>query len=72
MAEVMQEGEIHTKDAYTIALERDVDNASQYVGQLVLEEYGKEITKVRERFYRFNDSLFHAYVLARPRVFNVR
>lgn len=69
MAQVQKDGEIHTKDAYPIALEQNVDNSSQYVGQLVLPEYGAEITKVRERYYRFNDSLFHAYVIARPSVF---
>ena len=58
--------EVFTGDAYRIALEQGVDNASQYVGQLVTEEYGEELEKVRERYYRFRDSLFAAYVLARP------
>ena len=35
-----------------------VDNSSQYVGQLVTEEYGAEIEKLRDRYYRFHDSLF--------------
>lgn len=60
------DGECWTSDAYKIALDKGVDNASQYVGQLVTEDYGAEIEKVRERFYRFKDSLFAAYVLARP------
>jgi Cdc6-like AAA superfamily ATPase len=60
--------EVWTTNAYKIALEHGVDNASQYVGQLVLEEYGSEIEKVRERYYRFHDSLFAAYVSARPRL----
>jgi hypothetical protein len=29
-----------------------------------------EIEKVRERYYRFKDSLFAAYVRARPRQFS--
>ncbi|MCP4359632.1 MAG: hypothetical protein GY796_16620 [Chloroflexi bacterium] len=66
------DGEVHTKDAYTIAInEFGVDNPSQYVGHLGLDEYGAEIEKIRDRYYRFKDSLFHAYVLARPRYFEV-
>ncbi len=61
-----QDGECWTSDAYKIALDKGVDNSSQYVGQLVTEDYGAEIEKVRERYYRFKDSLFAAYVLARP------
>ena len=62
------DGEIWTTNAYKIALEQGVDNASQYVGQLVTEEYGSEVEKLRERYYRFHDSLFAAYVRARPRL----
>jgi Cdc6-like AAA superfamily ATPase len=62
------DGEVWTQNAYKLALDQGVDNASQYVGQLVTEEYGSEIEKVRERFYRFHDSLFAAYVRARPRL----
>lgn len=64
------DGECWTTDAYKIALDAGVDNSSQYVGQLVTEEYGSELEKVRERYYRFNDSLFAAYTLARPRQFS--
>ncbi len=59
-------GEILTTDAYKTALDQGIDNASQYVGQLVTAEYGAEVEKVRERYYRFKDSLFAAYVSARP------
>ena len=59
-------GEVWTTDAYKMALEGGVDNASQYVGQLVGDEFGSEIERVRERYYRFKDSLFAAYVKARP------
>jgi len=59
-------GEVWTTDAYKAALEAGVDNSSQYVGQLVTEEFGAEIERVRERYYRFKDSLFAAYVKARP------
>lgn len=62
------DGEVWTTNAYKVALEQGVDNASQYVGQLVTEEYGSEIEKIRERYYRFHDSLFAAYVRARPRL----
>jgi AAA+ ATPase superfamily predicted ATPase len=62
------DGEVWTTNAYRLALEQGVDNASQYVGQLVTDEYGCEVEKVRERYYRFHDSLFAAYVRARPRL----
>jgi Cdc6-like AAA superfamily ATPase len=62
------DGEIWTTNAYKLALDQGVDNASQYVGQLVSEEYGSEVEKLRDRYYRFHDSLFAAYVRARPRL----
>jgi Cdc6-like AAA superfamily ATPase len=62
------DGEVWTTNAYRLALEQGVDNASQYVGQLVSEEYGSEVEKLRDRYYRFRDSLFAAYVRARPRL----
>lgn len=62
------DGEIWTTNAYKIALDQGVDNPSQYVGQLVTAEYGDEVEKLRERYYRFHDSLFAAYVRARPRL----
>ena len=62
------DGEVWTTNAYKLALDQGVDNASQYVGQLVTDEYGAEIEKLRERYYRFHDSLFSAYVKARPRL----
>ncbi len=58
--------EVWTSDAYPIAIRAGVENPSQYVGNLVTEEYGAELVKVRERYYRFKDSLFRAYVCARP------
>ncbi len=63
---VGEDGEVHTTDAYKRCLEQGVENPSQYVGNLVTQDYGAEIEKVRERFYRFRDSLFHTYVLVRP------
>lgn len=68
-SKISKDGEVWTTDAYKVALDDDVDNSSQYVGQLVTEEYGAEIEKIRERYYRFRDSLFAAYVNARPRQF---
>lgn len=62
------DGEIWTTNAYRLALDQGVDNASQYVGHLASEEYGNEIEKLRDRYYRFRDSLFAAYVRARPRL----
>lgn len=67
MVEVIQnDGEILTTDAYKIAIEFEVDNPSQYVGHLVTDDYGAEIVKIRERYYRYKDSLFATYVKARP------
>jgi hypothetical protein len=58
--------EVWTTDAYPIATKAGVENPSQYVGNLVTDEYGAELVKVRDRYYRFKDSLFRAYVCARP------
>ncbi len=69
-AETKPDGEVYTTDAYRVAQEQDgVENASQYVGNLVSDSYGAELVNVRERYYRFKDSLFRAYCLARPRQF---
>jgi Cdc6-like AAA superfamily ATPase len=69
MAEVQAgDGEVHTAIAYKLALDQGVDNPSHYVGQLVTDEYGNEIEKIRDRYYRFRDSLFTAYIRARPRL----
>ncbi|KOH45996.1 nSTAND1 domain-containing NTPase [Sunxiuqinia dokdonensis] len=67
---VQVDGEVHTGDAYKIAIDKQVDNPSQYVGQMVTEDYGAEIIKVRDRYYRFKDSLFLTYVKARPWIFS--
>lgn len=66
---VKADGEILTSDAYRVSEEKNVENASQYVGQLVADEYGAELVKIRERYYRFKDSLFQTYVNARPSIF---
>jgi len=72
LAEVQsKEFEVHTSDAYKKAIDQGVDNPSQFVGQLVTEDFGAEIVKIRERYYRFKDSLFVAYITARPRIFEV-
>lgn len=63
------EQEIYTTDVYgQLAKELGVDPSaiSVYVGQLASEKYGSVIHKTRERYYRFNDSLFKAYAAARP------
>jgi hypothetical protein len=65
-AERRKDGEILTTNAYKAAIDKGVDNASHYVGQLVTDDYGAEIVKIRERYYRFKDSLFAAYVQVRP------
>ncbi|MEQ1734743.1 MAG: hypothetical protein ABL940_13790, partial [Bacteroidia bacterium] len=66
---VKGDGEILTSDAYRISEDQGVENASHYVGQLVIDDYGAELIKIRERYYRFKDSLFQTYVSARPSIF---
>jgi len=66
LAETERNGETWTTEAYPVAIRNGVENPSQFVGNLVTEDYGAEIAKVRERYYRFKDSLFRVYVLARP------
>lgn len=66
LAKADRGGETWTSEAYPIATAAGVENPSQYVGNLVTEDYGAEIVKTRERYYRFRDSLFRAYVGARP------
>jgi len=61
--------EIYTTDLYGgIAKELGIDPSaiSVYVGQLASDKYGAIIEKVRDRYYRFKDSLFKAYAAARP------
>jgi Cdc6-like AAA superfamily ATPase len=70
MAEVEKNGEVFTGEAYQLSVQRGVDNPSQCVGQLVTDEHGAELIKVRDRYYRFKDSLFRAYVLVRPPHYN--
>jgi len=60
------DSEVSTTKAYKIALDNGVDNSSQYVGHLTSSLFGGELIKVRERYYRFKDSLFVAYINARP------
>lgn len=61
--------EIFTTEVYKKVIEKDVDNPSQYVGHLVTDDYGAELVRVREKYYRFKDSLFQTYVIARPYIF---
>jgi len=66
LASQVKNGEVWTTDAYPIGVRAGVENPSQYLGNLVTDVFGAELVKVRERYYRFRDSLFHAYVCARP------
>ena len=65
-----EDGEIFTKEAYKTAIDEGVENPSQYVGQLVVADTGAELEKTRDSYYRFKDTLFKAYVQARPRLYN--
>lgn len=67
LARAEKGGESWTSDAYPMAIKDGVDNPSHYVGNLVTDDYGAEIVKVRDRYYRFRDSLFRVYAEMRPR-----
>lgn len=61
--------EIHTTELYAgVSKELSIDSGavSVYVGQLASAKYGAVLTKSRDRYYRFGDSLFKAYAAARP------
>jgi hypothetical protein len=53
-SEVQTDGECWTTDAYKLALDKGVDNPSQYVGHLVTEDYGAEIEKIAAYVYHIN------------------
>ncbi|MBP6706660.1 MAG: hypothetical protein KA134_05145, partial [Achromobacter sp.] len=65
-----EQSEIYTSHVYPkiseIAPNLDTSKISVYVGQLTLKEYGAPLVKLRDRYYRFSDSLFKAYAAARP------
>lgn len=63
------ENEIHTTELYAdIGKELGIESGtvSVYVGHLGSEKYGAVLTKTRERYYQFSDSVFKAYAAARP------
>lgn len=66
-AEGSSETAVSTALAYPRAKELGVGNPSYYIGDLQKEQYGSEIEKVGEQYYRFKDPLFRAYVAATPR-----
>jgi Cdc6-like AAA superfamily ATPase len=63
------ENEIYTTDLYAgLAKELGIEPTavSVYVGHLASEKHGQVLSKTRERYYQFGDSLFKAYAAARP------
>lgn len=63
------EEEIHTTELYAgIGRELGIESGtvSVYVGHLGSEKYGAVLSKTRERYYQFSDSVFKAYASARP------
>jgi Cdc6-like AAA superfamily ATPase len=63
------ENEIHTTELYAeIGKELGIESGtvSVYVGHLGSEKYGAVLSKTRERYYQFGDSVFKAYAAARP------
>jgi Cdc6-like AAA superfamily ATPase len=57
---------IVTSTIYKEVKAAGIENPSSYVGHLASEKYGAEIIKDKDEHYRFKDSLFAAYVKARP------
>lgn len=63
------ESEIHTTELYAeIGKQLGIESGtvSVYVGHLGSEKYGAVLSKTRERYYQFADSVFKAYAAARP------
>lgn len=63
------ENEIHTTELYAgIGKELGIESGTVtvYVGHLGSEKYGSVLSKTRERYYQFSDSVFKAYAAARP------
>lgn len=63
------EEEIHTTELYAgLGKELGIEAGavSVYVGHLASEKHGNVLSKTRERYYQFTDSLFKAYAAARP------
>lgn len=63
------ENEIHTTELYSdIGKELGIESGtvSVYVGHLGSGKYGAVLSKTRERYYQFADSVFKAYAAARP------
>ena len=63
------EDEIHTIELYAdIGKQLGIESStvSVYVGHLGSEKYGAVLSKTRERYYQFSNSVFKAYAAARP------
>lgn len=60
--------EVHTKKAYEAAYDSGIENPSQYVKHLTSPACGSVLEQTRDRYYRIKDSLFAAYINARPRL----
>ena len=63
------EDEIHTTELYAgLSKELGIETGavSVYVGHLASEKHGAVLSKTRDRYYQFSDSLFKAYAAARP------
>lgn len=57
---------VPTQNSYPVAKLRGVGNPSYYIGDLQKSQYGQEVEKVSEQYYRIVDPLFRAYVRATP------
>ncbi|HET9625231.1 MAG TPA: metallophosphoesterase [Kofleriaceae bacterium] len=57
---------VPTLTSYPVAKIRGVGNPSYYIGDLQKSQYGQEVEKVSEQYYRIIDPLFKAYVRATP------
>jgi predicted MPP superfamily phosphohydrolase len=57
---------VHTSKAYPEAESANVSNPSYWVADLQKEQYGQEVEKVADQYYKIRDPLFRAYVSATP------
>lgn len=57
---------VHTSIAYPQAENANVSNPSYWVADLQKEQFGQEVEKIADQYYKLRDPLFRAYVSATP------
>lgn len=57
---------VHTSIAYPAAEKQSISNPSYWVADLQKDQFGSELEKVADQYYKISDPLFRAYVFATP------